>query len=172
MAMTRKTLEQERRNAAKEKLETRIDFTAMIFPQPYAPFLIDVVDALRKRSKALKFRVKSLICDRVIERKGDDEVEKIELTITPHQDRAKTQIRLHFWEDRWIWIDIRRSEKIGWQWRWGNDGRLTGEFEGRDIVVAIEKTIDQTNSITAETVSELDEIWRALLARGPKGIVQ
>ena len=91
------------------------------WPTPIAPALREIVDALKKRSKAIKgktgtgkFNI-SLVSDDV---KGE-RFERLNLAITLFTNADQyTDIRLAFWDDFLLRIDIRRPAT-------GRDGTIT-----------------------------------------------
>lgn len=130
-------------------------------------FLADLSAALRKRRKALKHRSERLNCERLIEIDDGARLEKMELEIGLWR---RDCLRLHACSDRWLWVDGRAPAKKGWAWEWSYDGRLAGTFTGREVVGAIEKTLDQIGRSKPPAVHELTGIWKKLLARGPEEV--
>ena len=132
-------------------------------------FLADVARSVKKRHKALKHSIRSINCDKVYEAdESGEKSEKLELTLRQSSSPKGLQLRLFAWPDRWVWVDARQAAKKGWKWEWTHEGRLLGVFGGRDLISAVEKALfdsidDDFNPVT----SEVAEIWRPLLAKGP-----
>jgi hypothetical protein len=133
-----------------------------------APFLQDLLNALRRRQKAFAHKGVKLIADRVIEEKPDGRIERIDLvlrlrkrqiiTLTIKQDRT---VRLHACE---------AIAKAGWRFQYTSNGRLLGTQSGRDLVEAMEATASSMFGMTDQTAGSLSLIWDQLLARGPQSI--
>ena len=84
-----------------------------------ADFSVALIEALRKRSKALSRRGTKVECTPVKEIVDGQEFERgrTDLTITYRVEGAHVELRVHAWGDRWIWVDARRSSKAGWVWQ-------------------------------------------------------
>lgn len=133
----------------------------LVFPTFESAFINDVLEALRKRQKAIKYKVRDITCEKVIERDEVDR-EKMEITIRPLRRAA---IRLFIWDDRWAWVDCRLGTKKGWAWQWTTDGRLLGSIDGRMVVSLLEQTIDAAATADNGT-SVFADVWSTKLARG------
>jgi len=123
--------------------------------------------ALKKRHRAINYQVREIRCDKIIERRERKDIEKIEIALSI---RGQTRVTINVWEDRWVLIDGRESAKKGWAWEWRYDGRLLGSHTGRDLIAALELTMDATFQIRKDRTPELTAIWQPLLARGPKDV--
>jgi len=97
-------------------------------------------------------------------------VEKLEVELRPWANDEKVSVRLFAWTDRWVCIDARAATKNGWAWQWTFEGRLLGEFGGREIVGGLENTLDCVHNMDPRKTRELADIWGSLLAQGPKRI--
>lgn len=126
------------------------------------PFLEGMAFGLRKRTKAISHKVRTLGCDKVYDLRDGERRERLELRI---EDIDQIEFRMHAWPDRWIWLDARRSAKSGWLWEWTDAGRLTGQIQA--LVPAIEDTLAQLIRMEPAQVSSLTSIWKPLLAKGP-----
>ncbi len=138
---------------------------------PYLPsseneFLANVLASMKKRQRAIKYKTKAMTCDKVIETHDDVRKEKLEASFR----RTESNLRAFIWEDRWVWIDFRSPSKRGWRWEWSFEGRLLPAHDGRMLVDALEKTLDAAPRDDESDVSAFGEIWRILLAQGPKPV--
>ena len=133
-----------------------------------APFLLDLLDALRRRRKALGHKGVKLTVDRVIEEKPNYHVERIDLVLRLGKRQT---ITMTVRQDRTIWVHAcEAAANAGWRFQYTADGRLLGTYAGRDLVAAIEETASSMFGMTGETVGSLSQIWDRLLARGPRPI--
>lgn len=130
------------------------------------PFLLDVLDSLKRRGKALKHRNATPIIECVIELRDGKTEERVEVTF---KVRKRQIVALTVWGDRWI--SIRAAESIpqaGWKFQYTHSGRFLGTEGGRDLVKATEASLSEMYELTDTTVERLDLIWRPLLANGPQ----
>jgi hypothetical protein len=124
---------------------------ALAFPTFGSAFINDVLDALRKRQKAIKYKVRDIGCEKVIERQEADR-EKLEITIHTSERAA---IRLFIWDDRWAW-------------QWTTDGRVMGSIDGQIMVSSLEQSIDAAAAVGSNGTSTFADVWSTKLARGPR----
>jgi len=110
----------------------------LIWPSFNSHFLNEVTRVIKKRSKSTKKKVSSFIIQKVIEKEGDSEFEKLEIELVISVNRAT--IRLFFWEDRFVWIDSRLLSKKGWQAEWTTEGRV-GELDIDNFQEAFERSL-------------------------------
>ena len=130
------------------------------------PFILDVLDSLKRRGKALKHRNATPTIERFIELRDDEAEERVEITFKP---RNRQILALTIWCDRWV--SIRASEAIpqaGWKFQYTHSGRLLGAEGGRDLVEATEASLTAMYELDDGNISRLDIIWRSLLANGPQ----
>ena len=139
----------------------------MYLPTSDKEILKSTLLAFKKRHRALKYQAGEIRCDKIVERHDREDIEKIEIKLSM---RADTRITLHVWEDRWVLVTSREMAKRRWVWEWRYDGRLLGPHNGRALVEALELTMATTFEMSKERTAELSEIWRPLLARGPKDV--
>lgn len=131
-----------------------------------SPFLLNFLDALRRRQKPFKHKGISLVVDRVIEERFDRLVERLDLVL---RFRKRQTITLTIRQDRTIRLHACEAiTKAGWLFQYTTDGRLLGIYDGGDLVAGIEKTVSAMFGMSGETVSLLGTIWDKLLARGPQ----
>jgi hypothetical protein len=140
----------------------------MYWPEFENPFLMEISDNLRKRHKALKHKTSEIKCERIVEIEDGQRTEKIELEFRPSIDGCKVCVRAFAWSDRWMWIDARSATKQGWAWEWNYEGRLLGEYGGREVVGSIEVILSKVYNIEPRRTGELTNVWTRLLAQGPK----
>lgn len=133
-------------------------------------FVQEVIDGLRKRSKAIKHSGGSLDWERVkeIENGVESTIGRLDVDVSYRISASAVRIRLIVWSDRWIWIDVRRRAKLGWAWEVTAEGRFLSEQGARDLIRRLEETIDVTWSADAQIASLVERIWKPHLAHGPK----
>lgn len=139
----------------------------MYLPSFNDPFLESIRFSLSKRSKTLKHNTQGFSCERVWEADEESKIEKIEIEFDLYDDSRGTAVRLSAWEDGWLWIDAYALKKNGRRWEWSYEGRLLGEFNGRDVIAALEDTINTASFRKAGKTDDFTEIWHKMLARGP-----
>jgi hypothetical protein len=130
-------------------------------------FLNAVVESLRRRRKAISHKSAAIRVERIREVDGNCETEKLEINLKLYD---KISVRLHAWQTRWIWLDVRKSSKRGWVWSWEQEGRPLPPLGGREIVDALETTHDLAFDMNAARTHEFTAIWAPMLARGPVSI--
>jgi hypothetical protein len=134
--------------------------------EPLENFIDDFLASFAKRRKAIKYQLRELSVERVVERDLDGESRKLEILLIPLMPR--TRIEVSAWEDRWISVSASRSSKEGWRWLYSHQGRLLGGLGGRGLVVAIEESISAAHSANAGSTSHFERIWTPILAAGPR----
>jgi hypothetical protein len=130
-----------------------------------ATFLEEVLFALGRRRKAIRYRVRDLD----VQRTTDEDSEKLSIECKP-MGVQRTIVRLFVWPDRWIWIDARKSSKNGWVWQFTMDGRLAGGLAAEDLIKALEGSISASQPVKDAAEKGLDKLWKPLLAQGPRPI--
>jgi len=134
--------------------------------RPDCPFILDVLDSLKRRSKALKRQNATPTIERFIELRDGEPEERVEVTL---RARKRQILALTIWCDRWI--SIRASESIsqaGWKFQYMYSGRFLGAEGGRDLIAAAESSLSAMYDLGDASVSRLDILWRPLLANGPQ----
>lgn len=129
--------------------------------------IADLIDGLRRRTRALRRSFHLLECAKVIETDAGPEREKLELRLQRTRSPKGPVFRLHMWEDRWIWVDFREAAPKGWKWCWTTEGRLSGVKRGSDLIEAIERSAKLIYAAEGAPQQALDELWRPLLLTGP-----
>jgi len=144
----------------------------MNLPKFKNTFLEEIVSALRKRSKALKHKTSRISIDRIYEVNDDERCEKLELNIDPILPK-KCNCEVFIWEDRWIWLDVRKGSKTGWIWEWGIEGRVL-DVSGRDILLRIEEMLSKLKRLDADKKEQnesiLNNVWSGIIATELKEI--
>lgn len=134
--------------------------------RPDCPFISDVLDSLKRRTKALKHRNATPTIERFLELRNGETEERVEVTF---KARKRQTLALTVWCDRWV--SIRASESIpqaGWKFQYTHSGRFLGVEGGRDLIEATETSLSEMYELTDADVDQLNVIWRPLLANGPQ----
>ena len=130
-------------------------------PPTESPFLRGILDGLSKRRKAIRYKVRQISVEKVRERTGSEEREKLEITCEGNAQK----LRLFLWDDRWVFVDARISSKQGWAWEFTYQGRWMGIADARVLVAALEQSIEASSLGDS---AKLEGVWRPLLAQGPR----
>jgi hypothetical protein len=133
-------------------------------------WIVDVLDGLRRRSRALKHKTHSVECERVFEEANGKRIERIDLTLRQSRSSHGLVLRAKIWQDRWAWIDARSGGKSGWTMEWTVEGRAAGGVSGQALMDRIEGTFDAISTAKAADDAALDKIWKEILLRGPKPV--
>jgi len=129
------------------------------WPAPIAPALREIVDALKKRSKAIKGKTGtgkfdiSLMTDDV---KGE-RFERLNLDVTLFTNADQyTDVRMAFWDDFLLRIDICRpaTGRQGWDYSYGRFGDFT-EVPPTTVAEHIEATISTFDLLS----DRIDKLW-------------
>ena len=133
-----------------------------------SPFLTNLLDSLRRRSKALKHKNARPAIKRFFDSQDGVSKERIEITF---DQRPRQRLTIKAWEDRTILIQATESIlQAGWKFQHVSSGRFVGTPDGREIVQALEATLSAMYEMTSESTGQMDAIWRPLLAKGPHAI--
>ena len=131
-------------------------------------FLNEVDNSLAKRRKALKHKFHEVESEKTYEIEHGVENERFELRIRSSPSPKDLRCRLVAWPNRWVWVDARKSAKMGWEWVWTFEGRLLGTLTSRDLVIALELSLDLSKqSGRAIDMMSISKIWKSSLAVGP-----
>ena len=136
--------------------------------RPGSPFLADLLDSLRRRSKALKHKNSTPEVERFIDTRDGLTEERIEIRFS---NRRRQQLTLTVWEDRSMRVSA--SEAIwqaGWKFQLCSEGRFNGSGGGREIVDALEASLSAMFGMTGNDATRLDAVWGPLLAKGPQPV--
>jgi hypothetical protein len=132
------------------------------------PFLAEVLEAIRRRSKSLKHRNATPDVRRIVEIRDGETFERVEIVI---ESRRYQRLVVIARDDRWTWVSATESIKnAGWKFVFESEGRLGGNGTGRELVEALEASLAVMFDLTEEDTGRLEAIWSLLLARGPRPI--
>ena len=141
-------------------------------PEFESLFLTEVTKSFSKVRKSLKYDSHDLQYNKVIDSVSDKQLEKIELLIQSSASRNNIRIRLYAWDDRWLWIDARKSKKEGWEWEYTVEGRLSGSVTERELIEALKSFNKGSPTYTTGTITKTANLhWKKLIATGPKEVV-
>ena len=135
-----------------------------------SPFIAEVLDSLKRRSKALKYQHTTPVVERFIERRDEITEERVEVNF---RKRPRQNLTLTLWADRTVHVSA--SEVIwqaGWKFQYSRAGRFVGLKGARELVQATEASLSKMFEMTTENVGLLDAIWAPLLATGPRPLSQ
>jgi hypothetical protein len=137
-----------------------------------ADFSAALLEALRKRSKALSRRGAMVECRPVKEivDRQESVLGRTDLTIRYRVEGAHVQLRVRAWGDRWIWVDARRSSKAGWVWEYTNEGRFISPSGAGGLVELVEQTMNCAHLAASEVSRAVAAIWSKCLAIGPRRV--
>jgi hypothetical protein len=93
---------------------------------------------------------------------------RVDVDIGFRVDGARIFLRIHIWDDRWVWIDARRSSKSGWVWEFTREGRFTSPAGARGVVANAEATMDAAFLSADQVPNAMSAIWSKSLATGPR----
>jgi hypothetical protein len=133
-------------------------------------WIADVLDGLRRRSRALKHKTHSVECERAFEEADGKRTERIDITLRRSRSSQGLVLRAKIWQDRWTWIDARSAGKNGWTREWTVEGRAAGGVSGQALTRAIEEAFDAISISKAADDATLNEVWNAILVRGPRPV--
>lgn len=138
------------------------------WPAFESPFLQGIVSALQKRSKSIKHGVSKFSCERVRESSDEISQEIVELSFDQISPQS-TRIRVHLWDDRWLWVDVRQASKNGWVFEWRHEGRV-GDTDPTVVVNAVLQTVrGHYGQDLSAALDELDSLWPTIAKNGPIG---
>lgn len=133
-------------------------------------FTREFAEALRRRAKAITYRGAKIECipvKEIVDGKESD-IRRVDLKLSYRVVRVPVKLQLHVWDDRWVWVDVRQSSRIGWAWEYTAEGRFLSSNGARDLIGRLEKTIDATWAAHKDAKKSVDEIWSKCLATGPR----
>lgn len=131
-----------------------------------SPLLTDLLEALRKRSRAIKHKGAQLTIERVIEEADGEKRERLEIEC---RLRKRQRVRLLVWDDRALWVHAAEAvPKSGWKFQFTDSGRYVGTADTRMLVSALEATWAAMYEMTSADTGRLATIWAPLLAKGPQ----
>jgi len=141
----------------------------MQFPESENESLRKFIEATRRRQKALNYKFGEINFTKVVEIDDGISSERLELILRRKKKSPNSlTIRVYFWEDRWVWIDAREGQKIGWKFEWSFEGRLSGSRDCQDLIECIEQSYSLFLDIgDYDPTSNLQKIWHDVLLKGP-----
>jgi hypothetical protein len=95
------------------------------------------------------------------------ELERGETTLAFRVDGRGVLIRVHAWEDRWVWLDARHSSKAGWIWQFTAQGRLVKSPRTPAVISRVESMMRAAYLPPTEVPRAMAAIWVHCLAPGP-----
>ena len=131
-----------------------------------SPLLTELLEALRKRSRAIKHKGVQVAIERVIEEADGEKRERLEIDCRLGK---RQQARLFVWDDRALWVHAAEAiPKSGWKFQFTDSGRYVGTADARMLVSALEATWAAMYEMAPADIGRLASIWTPLLAKGPK----
>jgi hypothetical protein len=100
------------------------------------------------------------------------ELERGATTLAFRVDGRSVILRVHAWEDRWLWVDARHSCKGGWQWQFSAQGRFLPAAGARAVVTKVEEMLRAAHLPAEGVTRALAAIWARCLAAGPDRVHQ
>lgn len=153
----------------KKREVTRAQSPDPLTKPPCSEFLADFHLSLRKRKRAICYRVRSIELEKILEHANGKELERLELECTLSH-RHRTKVRVFVWQDRWVWVDARSmvGSSKGWSWEFTTEGRAIGGVDGHRLVQAVEASISAGSQVVQGNGLALAAVWKPLLAAGPR----
>lgn len=131
-------------------------------------FLSEVIEAFRKRSRAIKHQGGMLAIERVVEVTDGEKRERLEIEC---RIRKRQRVCLLVWDDRALWLHAAESiPKSGWKFQFTESGRFAGAGDARMLISAFEATMSAVYEMTAADTGRLTAIWAPLIAKRPQPI--
>lgn len=144
-------------------------------PEKEQGFSCDALAAFRRRAKSIKHSGASIEFIPVTEGTDGEESPNGRLEVTIYQPVAQSKravIRVHIWDDRWLWVDGRLPSKTGWRWHFTTEGRFVSPGGAEHLVAMVERML-VVSGLSGDSVStEMQLIWERNLAKGPKPILE
>jgi len=132
--------------------------------------LNEIAEAYRKRRKSLKHRNSRPEFYKVYEQGARGTVERLEIVLEDGTKKNSAVLRLNAWPDRYVSVGVRNLGKSAPGWSWAFEGRLLRKFSGRDMLAALEATLDLLPRTDGLNTEMFNSPWKPLLARGPSEI--
>lgn len=130
-------------------------------------FLSEILESIRKRARPIKYQVNSFSCTKVVEKDNTVVREKLELRLDTKGVQGKVTLRVHLWQDGWLWVDVRLAKSRKLVKEWTHEGRFLRQLGGAALVRSIEATIAVVSSNQQFGVAELTDEWSRVVSRGP-----
>ena len=140
----------------------------MPIPEPSASHLKIIVDALKARSKSIRHSVTAHLYSVENEYVLGKENERLNLDF--ELTEIGSSIRFSFWEDRWIFINVRYKCANGKHFNCKIEGRL-GETTGASIIEKLEDTIKYSLHHKGHNLDDrVNKVWEELIFSGPRRV--
>lgn len=134
-------------------------------------FLNNVALSFSKVRKPLKYDAFEVKFNKIIDAIDGEKVEKIEIVVRSSRSKTGIRTRLDIWGDRWIYLDIRKPKKKGWEWEYTIQGRLSGSANEIELMKAFKAFQKNSLLFNSKTIhSAANEHWNTLIAMGPKEV--
>jgi len=140
-------------------------------PEFESRYLTEITQSFSKVRKSLKYSSHDVKFNKVMDKIDDGQIEKIELSVRSSRSRNNIRVRLYTWEDRWVWIDARKSKKEGWEWEYTIEGRLSGSTSERELMETFKAFNRNSTTYNEDSITkEANLHWMKLIATGPKEV--
>ena len=129
-------------------------------------------EAFAARRRAIRFigaRLESVVAPDGADSRGH-ELERGETMLAFRVDGRSVILRVHAWQDRWLWVDARHSSKRGWTWEFTAQGRFLPAAGARAVVAKVEEMLRAAHLPPADVPRSMAVIWARTLAAGPKRV--
>ncbi len=134
--------------------------------------LTEIAVTFAKKRRSLKYNASTLKFHKVYDIVEGEKVEKIEISVESSRSRNSIRMRLYIWEDRWVWIDVRKAGKVGWDWEFSKHGRLSGNYSPRQFIEAFKEFYSSSALFDSQaTALEAFAVWNEILATGPAEVM-
>ncbi len=121
--------------------------------------LTELDAAIQARSKAIRYKTKSMSVHRELSRTATEEEERLVLEVNTLEPRP-TNVRLQVWPDGAMWFGAFKPAKSGWAFELAFNGYLSG-MTNDVVVVKFEKSLEHLSEPdnTSETRELVLAIW-------------
>ena len=131
----------------------------LVLPTSTVTCLASFVSAIHSRAAELEHRYRAVSCRKLMVEQNGNLREGVALELTRTEPLYRL-IRVHAWDDRWVWIDARQSQQQRWIWSWTLEGRLGPGLGGVHLLDAIERS---ERLFTRDDQAGLKDVWRDVL---------
>ena len=131
----------------------------LVLPTSTVTCLASVISAVQSRAEELEQRYRAVSCRKDMVEQNGVWRERLVLELTRISPFYRL-VRMHAWDDRWVWIDARQAGQNRWIWSWTLEGRLAAGLGGRDLLDAIERS---ERLFTRDDRVGLKAVWRDVL---------
>ena len=131
----------------------------LVLPTSTVTCLASIISATQSRAAELERRYRAVSCRKIMVEQTGGLREGVALELTRIEPLYRL-IRVHAWDDRWVWIDARQADKTRWIWSWTLEGRLAPGLGGLHLLDAIERS---ERLFTRDDRVGLKDVWRDVL---------